>query len=178
MEPGGPADEAGLKQGDVVVQIDGRAVADANALRNQIAGIAARLDGGARRAPERPRRDPVGDASSSVSARSRKRRSRLETTARESGFGMAVSPITPRLAEELELPRTATGLVVTDVDPAGLGASAGVRAGDVIKSVNGQSVDAVPALRKALEARRERPALLLVSRNGADIFIALPRADS
>jgi len=57
-------------------------------------------------------------------------------------------------------------------------ASAGMQAGDVIKSVNGQAVTSVTSLRTALEARPDRPALVLVSRKGADAFVALPRAES
>ena len=37
-------------------------------------------------------------------------------------LGMAVTPLTPRMASELDLPRTETGLVVTDVDPSGVAA--------------------------------------------------------
>ncbi len=46
---------------------------------------------------------------------------------------MSVTPLTPQIAEQLELPRTASGVVVTGVDPAGVAASAGIREGDVIK---------------------------------------------
>jgi len=177
VESGGPADRAGLKQGDVVVAVDGKPMADANAMRNQIAGarpgssvpIVVRRNGRtetvtARLAErERPVDDPRAAGSSGHG---------------EGGFGMAVTPLTPQVAEELELPRSAAGLVVTGVDPSGLAASAGMQAGDVIKSVNGQAVTSVTSLRTALEARPDRPALVLVSRKGADAFVALPRAES
>jgi serine protease Do len=91
---------------------------------------------------------------------------------------MTLEPVTPRIAEQLELPRTTRGLVITDIDPAGRAAAAGLHEGDVIKAVNGQDVDSVPALRSALRAQSTRPALMLVSRGGADTFVALPRAES
>ena len=59
---------------------------------------------------------------------------------------MAVSPLTPEVAEQLRLPRTEKGLVVTDVDPAGVAASVGIQAGDVIKQANDREVTTVPAL--------------------------------
>ncbi len=178
VEPGGPADRAGVKQGDVVVEVDGKPVADANAMRNQIAGtrpgesvpLVLRRNGRTEtvtaRLAERERAEVDGPRASTGGARS------------ESGFGMSVEPLTPSLAEQLELPRTAAGLVVTDLDPAGLAASAGVREGDVIKLVNGQAVESVSSLRAALKKHPERPALVLVSRKGADAFVALPRAES
>ena len=91
---------------------------------------------------------------------------------------MAVSPLTPQVAEELELPRTETGLVVTDVDPAGVAASVGIQAGDVIKRVNDREVTTVPALRAAMATRTDKPALVLVNRRGASLFVALPRERS
>ena len=118
IEPGSPADRAGLKQGDVIVTLDGRQVTDGNALRNQIAstrpgssvslGILrdGKTESRAVRLVEREREQrasstPVGEEGEA------------------SNFGMSVSPLTPRMAEQLELPRTEKGLVVTDVDPGG-----------------------------------------------------------
>ncbi|HUU32824.1 MAG TPA: Do family serine endopeptidase [Vicinamibacterales bacterium] len=177
VEPGGPGARAGLKQGDLVLQIDGHPVTDANRLRNQIAGT--RPGSSITLTVRRNGRDETLTAR--LEERERPAVDEPEaggTAHNESGFGMAVMPITPRIAEQLELPRTATGLVVTDVDPAGLAASAGVREGDVIKTVNGQTVTSASALRAALKTQPGRPALMLVSRRGADAFVALPRAES
>jgi serine protease Do len=177
VEPGGPADRAGVKQGDVVVEVDGKPVADANAMRNQIAGtkpgesvpIVLRRNGRTETVTARlaERERPADDTRAAAGAGHG-----------EAGFGMAVTPLTPQVAAELELPRSATGLVVTGVDPSGLAASAGLQAGDLIKSVNGQAVTSVASLRSALKAHPDRPALVLVSRKGADAFVALPRAES
>ena len=177
VEPGGPADRAGVKQGDVVVEVDGKPVADANAMRNQIAGtkpgesvpIVLRRNGRTETVTARlaERERPADDTRAAAGAGHG-----------EAGFGMAVTPLTPQVAAELELPRSATGLVVTGVDPSGLAASAGMQAGDLIKSVNGQTVTSVASLRSALKAHPDRPALVLVSRKGADAFVALPRAES
>ena len=177
VEPGGPADRAGVKQGDVVVEVNGKPVADANAMRNQIAGtkpgesvpIVLRRNGRTETVTARltERERPADDTRAAAGAGHG-----------EAGFGMAVTPLTPQVADELELPRSATGLVVTGVDPSGLAASAGLQAGDVIKSVNGQGVTSVASLRSALKAHPGRPALVLVSRKGADAFVALPRAES
>ena len=67
-------------------------------------------------------------------------------------YGMTVEPITPEIARELELDRDAKGVVITDVDPSGAAASAGLREGDVIQQVNGKSVRTAEEVRSALSA--------------------------
>ena len=62
------------------------------------------------------------------------------------------------------------------MDPSGAAASAGLRPGDLIKSVNGRAVDSVSSLKSALASTIDRPAMALVTRQGADAFIALPHA--
>lgn len=173
VEPGSPAAAAGLKQGDVVTALNGTPVTDANLLRNRIAGttpgtavtIDLLRDGQTR----------------SVTARLAEREGQMavaqpasDEAHGEGGFGMTVAPVTRQLARELDLPDDAAGVVITDVDPSGLAASAGLRPGDLIKAVNGRTVASVSALRQALSARDDRPALVLVSRQGADAFVALP----
>ena len=44
MTPGGPAEKAGLKQGDVILQVNGKTVNDPNELRNTIAAMAPGTD--------------------------------------------------------------------------------------------------------------------------------------
>ena len=89
------------------------------------------------------------------------------------GYGMSVEPLTREQARQLELDIT-SGVLVTGVQPSGRAAEAGLRSGDVIDEVDRQHVDSVDALRSAL-ASGDRPALLLVHRNGATIFLTLER---
>ena len=177
VEPGSPADRAGLRQGDVIVALNGRRVTDANALRNQIAST-------------RPESSVSIDLvrhgkAESVSVRlvereqaERTGRAPAEGEPAASTLGMAVSPLTPRVAEELELPRTESGLVVTHVNPAGVAASAGIQAGDLIKQVNDREVGTVSAFSAAMATHADKPALVLLTRHGANLFVALPREQS
>jgi S1-C subfamily serine protease len=64
--------------------------------------------------------------------------------------------------------------VVTGVHASGRAADAGLRRGDVITQVDGKDVDTVDALRSLLQAGN-RPALLLVHRDGATLFLTLDR---
>ncbi len=91
---------------------------------------------------------------------------------------MAVSPLTPDVAKELGV-RAKSGLVVEDVAPASAASEAGIREGDVIVEVNRQPVGNLEQFQDAVKANGNRPALLLVNRQGNEIFLALPaRAES
>ena len=90
-----------------------------------------------------------------------------------SALGISVAPLTPELADRLNLPKNAKGVVVQDVNPDGRAAGAGLQPGDVIQQVNRQSVQTVEELRKAVRRDADKPALLLISRNGRNLFVTV-----
>ena len=175
VEPGGPADRAGIKVQDVIVGFNGHSVVDSNALRNRVAstkaGTSAEVkvlrDGKTQTLSARVvEREPA-----KVTSRSRGG----DEGEGESGFGMTLSPVTPQIARQLELPASASGVVVTTVEPDSVAANAGIRPGDVIKRVNGKDVGTIDSVRSALTAQGSgKPALVMVTRQGADLFVALP----
>jgi serine protease Do len=174
IEPDGAASRAGLKQGDVVTAINGEKVSDSNALRNRIAGtkpgstidLEVVRDGKTEKV-----RATLGALEPS---RDRASRDNGESDGPEFGpTGMTVESLTPQVARALGLSSRKEGVVVRDVDPDGAAASAGLQPGDVIGQVNGEAVKTPSDLKAALAASRERPALLLVTRENADIFLAL-----
>ncbi|HQZ38087.1 MAG TPA: DegQ family serine endoprotease [Vicinamibacterales bacterium] len=178
VEPGGPAERAGVRQGDVIVAIDGQPVEDANALRNQVAGtepgatvkVDVLRDGHRESLSARlAERVPSGDEKAATNGRGGEG---------EFGLGLTLAPLTPPLRDQLELPRGADGLVVTDVDPEGAAAEAGIRPGDLIEKVDGRDVRTVGNLRDALAARAGKPSLMLINRHGTSLFLALPEARS
>jgi Do/DeqQ family serine protease len=181
VEAGSPADRAGVKVQDVIVGFDGPTVTDSNSLRNLVAstrpGSAAELkilrDG----RPETLTAHVV-ERDGEKGGATRGNRGRGGEGQGESGYGMTLSPMTPQLARQYDVPASTSGVVVTDVDPDSVAASAGVRPGDVIKRVNGREVASVASLRTALNGQAGKPALMLVTRQGADIFVALPSARS
>jgi serine protease Do len=87
-------------------------------------------------------------------------------------LGLSVRPLTSEDARELGR-ESRGGLLVADVDPAGPAAAAGFRPGDVIEEVDRKPVKDAAALRAAVTAAGNRPALVLVTRNGSSLFLAI-----
>ena len=161
----------------MITELDGQPVADSNQLRNRVATSA-----------------PDSSVTLKVLRDGKETTMTAKLAARESDadgpsmpgeegepaekLGMSVTPMTPKLAAELDLPSTETGVVVTDVDPSGVAAEAGFRPGDVVKKVNGREVKSVADLKEAVAARKTGPAMVLVARNGGHLFVAIPQARS
>jgi Do/DeqQ family serine protease len=173
VEPNGPADRAGLKQGDVIVGINGEKLADNNALRNRIASLRPGTKIGV---------DIIRDGRSQtlhatvdqLDAKAAVRTSGERDAPESGGFGLTVEPLTPEAARSLGL-RRSEGVVINDVDPDGAAAAAGLQPNDVIVQVNGEAVKSPTELKTALGRSGERPALLLVARRNAEIFVTLKK---
>ena len=89
-------------------------------------------------------------------------------------LGMTLRNLTPDVAQRLEMPRTARGVVVMDVEAGENAEDAGLQRGDVIVSVNGVAVEDVDSFRSAIErARPEGLARLRVRRGRNHTFLVL-----
>jgi len=149
--PNGPAARAGLRQGDLVLQADGRPVVDAAALRYLISA-------------QRP-----GDTLALVVRRANGERQTLSlraegppaTPARDERIlagrnpfdGATVVNLSPAVADELGMDTfTASGVLIMLVGQ-GAAQNIGLRRGDIIRAVNGQSVVSVRDLAAALIAQ-------------------------
>jgi Do/DeqQ family serine protease len=170
VQPDGPASRAGIERGDVIVDFNGRPVSDSNSLRNMVARTQPNSKATLQIVRER-RRQTLTATLAELPVRGA---DAAEPAGREQGgrFGMAVEPMTPDVARQKGL-GNARGLVVNQVTPAGPASEAGIRPGDVIKEVNHKPVASATELQAALNAAGDRPALLLLSRDGTDLFVAL-----
>ncbi|MFO0582796.1 MAG: trypsin-like peptidase domain-containing protein [Anaeromyxobacter sp.] len=80
--------------------------------------------------------------------------------------GLSAQGVTPALAAALGLPRS-RGVIVADVAPGGPADAAGVRAGELLVSIDGRPMDGMSDLGKALYLHRaERPFALVLEREG------------
>jgi len=85
--------------------------------------------------------------------------------------GVEVTNLNAHIAQELNIPTTTKGVVVTGIDPASKMADSGLQKGDVIQEVNHQPVSNVSEFQNAIRKSATDP-LLLVNREGRTLFIA------
>jgi Do/DeqQ family serine protease len=172
VTPGGAAEKAGVRRGDVIMSYQGRPVVDTNAFRNEIAATKP----GSTITLQVMRDGRTSDVKATLEERptDRSARGEDEGESRSAGkFGLTVEPLTPQIARQLDLDRNVQGVVITDVDPSGAAASAGLREGDVIQQVNGKPMRTTEELRSALSAVGDKPAVLLIARGNQTVFVPL-----
>jgi serine protease Do len=175
--PDGPAKDAGMQSGDVIVSFDGIDVKDTRELVRKVAET------------------DVGKETPVVVLRAGKtesliiklgRREEAETVPAAAPapaepesqqlLGLTVSPVTTDSTEKFGLPAGSEGLVVTAVDPASEAYAKGLREGDVITEAGQQKVEVIGDFETRITEARDagrKSLLLLVRRDGDPRFVAL-----
>jgi serine protease Do len=163
VERGAPADDAGIKPGDVIIEVDGRGVEDSGDLPPMIAEVKPGTNTKLTLWRDKARKDvtvKVGELEDERVA------SADDAAGSEGGkLGLAVRPLNPA---EQQQAQTDGRLLVEEVT--GPAAMAGVQPGDVILAVNGRQVDTVKALREAVDGSAGTVALL-IQRGEAQIYV-------
>jgi serine protease Do len=174
VQPGSPAEKAGLRRGDVITAVNGSAMKDGNSLRNEISQL---MPGSEVKVTfvRDGKEDTVGVKLAELKARPEGEGQDNENDGPSEGttFGLTVEPLTREAARQLDVDAT-SGVVVTRVQPGSNAADAGLQPGDVIEDVDRQPVKSSDALRDAL-SKGSAPALLLVHRGETTLFVTLQR---
>jgi serine protease Do len=165
----GPAKEAGIQVGDVIVEFDGKPVKDSTELPLLVARTAVNsavdvvvLRGKGRetvkvKIAELKDDDVVAGAPAS-----------------NEEMGLTVQDLTPEIAESLGLERGTGGVVVSGVEPGSPAEDAQLRRGDVILEVNRKPVKSAGEFSTAVRSTAaDKSVLLLVKRGENTIFLAL-----
>lgn len=178
VEPGGPAEKAGLKSGDVVTQINGDPVADVAGLRLQVASLAPGTNAKFHLLRDGQARDinvTLKERDAELAAKGERIGKGDNTgTGKHSALdGVSVDDLTPQMSRQLQLEAGVKGVVVTDVEESSQAAEAGLQRGDVILEVNRTPVRSVSDLDRLTKSAKGGETLLLVTRGGVTRFIAL-----
>src|SRR4051812_33730358 len=180
--PGGAADKAGIKPGDVIVEYNGRAVQNTTELQKMVTATKPGTSVPVkvmRNSKEQTLHASVEQLDLEAERGQQSRNSQREQPEEQGqeSFGLTLTNVTPQMARRLQLPSGQTGAVITDVDPNGPSAGA-LRQGDVILSVNGQRVaTAAEAGRELQKVQSGRIARVLVWRmsgsEGGEVFVTV-----
>jgi serine protease Do len=170
VTPGGPAEKADLRPGDVITAVDGQPLADNSALSRYIAakapGVTVKLQV-LRESSERTVPVTLGTFPDE--------QAQAESDNDAHGqLGMSLKNLTPPMADQLQLPRGTRGVVVTDVEAGSAAEDAALQQGDIIESVSGQVVETVDQFQKAIaQAKADGFARLRVRRGTNHTFLVL-----
>lgn len=177
VQAGSAGEKSGLKRGDIITAFNGEKVEDSNVLRNKVAGT---LPGTEVKLSIMRGGNPqdltvtLDEFDSETAVGNQNQKGGDKPAQGESGkLGLSLQPLTPESAKQLNVPDGTEGLVVTEVDPAGVAAEAGISRGDVIMEINRQAVKTVENVQSALSSAGDKPILLLISRGGQVVYLTV-----
>ncbi len=170
---GSPAAEAGIRQGDVVVSINGKEVNDPSALQFLVSEIAPST-----RVPVTVIRDgdrktvtvTIGDLSEAEIPRD-------TYLVEDNRFleGARVADLIPPLRDSLEVPNNVDGVVVAGVESNSPASSTGLRPGDVIVAINGRKIAGLSEFKELLQSIDGRRMEISIYRQGMILNMTLIR---
>jgi len=171
VEPDGPADKGGLKQGDVIRTYNGQMVDSVDRFRALVAATGPGSEvtvGILREGKPETLKITLGEQPSGVGGPGGAERAPSEGTLR----GISVQNLTPSIRDQLGLPPNVRGVVISALDPSCPAAQAGLQPGDVIQSINRQPVASIADFNR-LAAQATGEVLLRVNRQGTSAFVAI-----
>ncbi len=168
IEKGSPADKAGLKRGDLVVQLDGKKVVDSTGLRNMVSAIAPGTKVNikvVREGKEQTIAMTLGEYKEKKVVKKSEYNNVLK--------GVTVQELTPALQDKLNLPDNLTGVVITDI-ASNSPAQGLLQPGDVIQEVNRQPIQSAQDYEQTVSKIVNSDAvLLLIYREGGSIYLTI-----
>jgi serine protease Do len=166
--PGDPADKAGIRTKDIILEVNGQKIETSRELTRIIAGF------------------HVGEVVKITAFRDGKEKTftvkiaKREETERVSRgiphkeqemFGIGVSNLTPEIARRLNL-RETQGVVVTGVQPNSQGEDKGIKTRDIIKEINHQSINTVDDYENAIrKVKKGDTVSMFIKRANSGFFV-------
>ncbi|HXD01607.1 MAG TPA: PDZ domain-containing protein, partial [Verrucomicrobiae bacterium] len=171
--PDSPADKAGLKGGDVVLEFNGKTVPSSNRLQYEVAGTAPGAT-----VPVKILRNGK-EQTIQITVRELPGSEQVAKADKEAGDssdslnGVTVSDIDPRAAQQMNLPQDLKGAVITDVDQDSAAYDAGLRPGSVIQEINHKPVQSADDAVKFTENLKNKKILLKVWSDGGSHYLVV-----
>jgi serine protease Do len=163
-----PAERAGVKVGDIIMEFDRKEIKDSV----DLPPLVARVTPGTT-VPLKILRE--GKELSLALTVGEMKENEVVTAASEGDSGLTVQPVTPEIAQSLGMDR-AEGLVITQVTPGSAADEAGLRTGDLIAQINRRPVKNLADYnREIARTEKGKSVLFLVRRGQGSLFLALKR---
>jgi len=172
-----PAEKAGLKEGDVIIEFNGKKVADSRHLKLEVA----RTQPG-ESVPVKVLRDGA-TKDLQIAVKEMPGQERLARNDNSSSGdkedngtlnGVTIGDLDRQIRQQFDLPGNVRGVVVTDIDPNSPAAEAGLKPGDVIQEINRKPVKtAEEAVKMTEKSTNDNRTLLRVWSNGGSHFVVV-----
>jgi serine protease Do len=163
-----PAEKAGLKSGDIILEFDGKTIHEMNELPRAVAvtSVGKKVKIGILR---EGRQEEIA----AVIERLKDGETGEESGVVQEKLGMSVKELSKETAERLRLKEN-KGVVVTEVKPDSIAERAGINRGDVIREINGVKIASIGDYDKAVAAHKKGTFMrILLKRGDNSLFVAL-----
>jgi len=190
--PNGPAAQAGLQQGDVIVKVNGQSVTPDQTVSYLVANskVGSKIPIEIIRGAGTPNAKhgtiyvtladrPTEEALNKIAGGNSSTQAPASPTAPavQKTVGLSLAPLTPELGRAANLPAGSQGVLITAVDPNSDAAEQGLQRGDLIMSINNQAVTSpaqvVAGVEAARKAGRKSVLLLLKRGNNPELYVAI-----
>ena len=170
--PGGPAEEAGIERGDLIVSIDDTRTPDVDTVRGVIArtkpgtkvAVGIQRKGREKRIPVELGEQPEGVVSVAAI---------MGRAFTHDELGLSVQTLTPEIAEALGYSKDLEGVVVTNVKSDSPAQRAGLQRNDVIIQIGRRAVTNVAEFKEAAEHPGPQGVAFLIKRGDETRFIPI-----
>jgi serine protease Do len=173
VEPNGPAEKAGFKDGDVLLEFNGKNIIDGRQLRLTVAETAPGTtvpvkiwrDGATKNLEVTIKQLPGTEQLAQNNTNNNPDTGTLN--------GVAVSDLNQQLRQQFNLPANVIGAVITEVKPDSAAAEAGLKPGDVIEEINRHPVKSADEAVRLTENVKDKQTLVRVWENGGSRYIVV-----
>jgi serine protease Do len=162
-----PADKAGLKSGDIILEFDGKEIQEMNNLPRLVAATPV-----GKKVKLKILRNGKPEVMTATIEQLKEGEEIAQPAAVQDRMEMTVRELNAELAAQIGIKET-KGVVVTTVKPGGLAEDAGIAAGDVIKEINGTKINTSADFTKAVSAHKKGAVMRILLRRGdGSLFVA------